>query len=58
MKVAGLSDEAKQAARDTGLDDERSLLLAAAKAEDDVAFSAVRPFTTLAGFKTVRLARR
>jgi hypothetical protein len=38
VKVASLSDEAKQVARDTGLDDNRSVLLAAAKQSDDVTY--------------------
>ncbi len=37
-KVANLSDEAKKTARETGLDDNRSALLGAAKSKDDVAF--------------------
>jgi ParB family chromosome partitioning protein len=37
-QVAGLSDEAKAVAREAGLDDNRSVLLKAAKSEDDVAF--------------------
>jgi ParB family chromosome partitioning protein len=37
-KVAGLSDAAKQVARETGLDDNRRALLESAKAEDSVAF--------------------
>lgn len=37
-KVASLSDEAKQVARDTGLDDNRSVLLAATKQSDDVTY--------------------
>ncbi len=38
MKVAGLSEEAKQTARELGLDNNRSVLSAAAKAEDSVSF--------------------
>lgn len=38
VKVASLSDEAKQVARDTGLDDNRSVLLAAARQPDDVTY--------------------
>jgi len=38
VKVASLSDEAKKVARDTGLDDNRSVLLAAAKQPDDVTY--------------------
>lgn len=38
VKVASLSDEAKQVARDTGLDDNRSVLLAATKQPDDVTY--------------------
>lgn len=37
VKVAGLSDEAKAAARDAGLDDNRSALLSAAASADPVA---------------------
>ena len=37
-RVAGLSEEAKQIARKTGLDENRSVLLEAAKAEDSVVF--------------------
>lgn len=35
VKVASLSDEAKEAARETGLDDNRTVLLKAAKADPD-----------------------
>jgi len=38
MKIAGLPDAAKQVARETGLDDNRAILLEAAKAENSVAF--------------------
>jgi ParB family chromosome partitioning protein len=38
MKIAGLPDAAKQVARETGLDDNRAVLLEAAKAENSVAF--------------------
>ena len=37
-KIAGLSDAAKQVARETGLDENREVLLEAAKAQDSVAF--------------------
>jgi ParB-like chromosome segregation protein Spo0J len=37
-QVAGLSDEAKAVAKESGFDDNRSVLLKAAKATDDVAF--------------------
>jgi hypothetical protein len=37
-KVAGLTEEAKEVARETGLDENRRVLLEAAKAEDSVAF--------------------
>jgi ParB family chromosome partitioning protein len=37
-KVAGLSEEAKQVARETSLDENRRVLLEATKAEDSVAF--------------------
>jgi hypothetical protein len=39
-KVAGLSDEAKVVAKESGFDGNRSVLLKAAKAEDDVALQA------------------
>ena len=38
MKIAGLPDAAKQVAKETGFDDNRAVLLEAAKAENSVAF--------------------
>ena len=38
IKIAGLSEPAKQVARETGLDDNRTVLLKAAKAKDGVKF--------------------
>jgi ParB family chromosome partitioning protein len=38
VKIAGLSDEAKKAAKDAGLDDNQAVLVAAARADNSVAY--------------------
>ena len=44
VKVASLSEEAKEAARESGLDDNRSALLAAAKADKEKQASVIRDY--------------